>query len=187
MQSYRFEAPPVVLSSWGGYIPLEWVKEGSTYSAARDDLLLDHSLSHQVMSVAAVKYSTFRRTAQRVVDRLSRAFGDRLSTSISHRIPLVGSETIGFEDFRNRFRELISSYADEVDAEYLYRTYGSSIEELSKLRSKSDIRSFFELEIAYLREYEFARLPDDILKRRLSIARTSDLDDRARSRLMDLF
>lgn len=187
VQSYRFERTPQVLSAWGGFIPLEWMKDGKKYSVARDDLLLEHGSPLRAISIAAVKYSTFRKTAERVVDRLARTPGLSPRRSISSNVPLLGSEMGGIDSFKSKFGEILSRYQGEVDVEYLYRSYGSNIASFPELAARYGTADLWGLEIAFAREFEFARTEEDFLRRRLPISRSLTLDSASIARVSEFF
>ena len=192
--AYDFTEKPKVLAAWGGYIPLDWVREDRSYSVSRDDLIVEHyaadgssSTLPRALSVAAVKYSTFRKTAERVVDKICNDSFKSAGASISKQVPLFGSEVESFDLFKEKYREILMRFNADAFPEYLYRSYGSAISELAKLKAELDCESFIELETEYFRRYEFARNSEDVLRRRLPFSRSVAMSSEDKTKIEGAF
>jgi glycerol-3-phosphate dehydrogenase len=129
------------------------------------------------LTVVGGKYTTYRRIAEEVVDRLFE--GTRSST---HRLALPGGEEGPWESFRRRLPAQTVRDRGEADIERLWGRYGSRLREV--LRLVEDDRALGEpvapgyaairAEVVYAARRELAVYAADFLDRRTSLRHAPD-------------
>ena len=133
-----------------------------------------------LISIGGGKYTTYRAVAAEVAERVCARLGRGAGTSDTDRVPLPGGAVLNFERFVARRLPVL---VDELEiapaaAATLLQRYGARVEELQELaRQRPELvkpvvadSPLLALEVVFAAQQEFARTPDDILRRRTPLA-----------------
>jgi glycerol-3-phosphate dehydrogenase len=167
-----------VVAAFAGLRPLV---TGSRATASR--LSREHRIFESpsgLISVGGGKYTTYRAVAAEVASRVCDRLGKGQGRSITHRIPLPGGATGNFSAF---IRRLLPSLSGEYGLppamlESLLNRYGSRTPRLLALlkenpaliRPVAEGSSLLAVQVAYAVDFEWARTPEDVLRRRTQLA-----------------
>lgn len=167
-----------VVAAFAGLRPLV---AGSRTTASR--LSREHHIfesSSGLISIGGGKYTTYRSVAAEVATRVCDRLGKGQGRSITHRIPLPGGTTGNFSAFVRRLLPSLSSEYGLPPAllESLLNRYGSRTPRLLALlkenpaliRPVAEGSSLLAVQVAYSVDYELARTPEDVLRRRTQLA-----------------
>ena len=160
-----------VLQTFGGILPTEDLQEGQRI--LKDDIIIDHAQSDlplpRFLSVVAVKYTTFRALAEKVVDRLVEKIGGVYEPSQTMHSTLFGGDVGDKEILTTR---LMKEYRipSENTLENLLGLYGSEASTiLSRVRGEVSEDSLLTAQTEHAIEQEMALSLADIVFRRTSL------------------
>ena len=149
-------------------------------SEATSKLSREHAVGQSVaglVTVAGGKYTTYRVMAEDAVDAAARNLDQRVSPSITERIPLLGAE--GYQALWNQRRQLADEAGLHVArVEHLLRRYGTQVTELLDLvADRRDLGEplpgaddYLKVEARYAASHEGALHLDDTLARRTRVS-----------------
>jgi len=167
-----------ILASFSGLRPLisEAVQRESKVS--REHRIFEHGSG--LVSIGGGKYTTYRAVAAEVAALACRRLGHDPGPAPTARVPLPGGATGRFASFCRRRRGELASrlQLSPGEADQLLGRYGSRVELLLALtESDPTLREPLSRQPLLLRgevllaaRYEFARTPEDILRRRTPLA-----------------
>lgn len=170
-----------LISSFGGLIPLTGQAEAQSYRVAKELNIATHS-AKALLSVYAVKYTTFRYVAEQTINRLESVLAESFRKSVSAETFLVGGEDLDPSMVAGRAAELgLSSSL----AQRLLEQYGSEIWELfAVLKREPELaedllndESLLKLEVSYAVRYEMAQTVDDVLRRRTAVVKMRSISN----------
>ncbi len=187
----RFFSRPIERSAivwrFAGVRPL--VEDGARKAAAvsrdyRLDLVAEEARA-PLLNIIGGKITTFRRLAEAALTRLA-PFLPGIRRTWTEDAPLPGGD-FGANGLSSYCADLGRRFAgiDQGTLLRLARLYGTRAERiLANAKTESDLGEALgggltEREVAYLRDYEWARMPDDVLWRRTKIGlhlQGADLD-----------
>ena len=168
--------PKDVVSTYSGVRPLFDDQAKNASSVTRDYVLkLQRSGEATMLSVIGGKITTYRKLAEDALKHLKPHFPEA-QTQWTETAPLPGGN-IADADFEAFDARCTAHYAwlDDATRHRLARTYGTRIEALlGAAQSIADLghhygHGLYQKEVDYLIDQEFARSPDDILKRRTKL------------------
>ncbi|WP_299193725.1 glycerol-3-phosphate dehydrogenase [uncultured Erythrobacter sp.] len=184
-------SPDQAVSSYAGVRPLYDDKSASNSTVTRDYVFeVDRGEAGDappMLSIFGGKITTYRKLAEHALEKLGHSKDDW-----SAREPLPGGD-FAPEKFDEKL-EWLSGRKPWTPADVLrrlYRAYGTRIEQvLGTAVSTSELGEhfgggFYEAELNYLVEHEFARSAEDVLWRRSKLG--LHLDDAAQQRLAAWF
>jgi len=158
--------PSDVIGTWAGVRPL-LRQDGKTASeiSRRDEVRVGPG---PIVSIAGGKLTTYRRMAERVLDRVAALIGGGPEVD-SSEIALVGGDT----DTQRRARNDTTPCQDSALNERLWSTYGALARGLvERIRENSEAAacvgalSLTRAEVEFAIEHEMATCLDDMLRRR---------------------
>jgi len=167
-----------ILASFSGLRPLIRAEAQRESRVSREHRIFEHASG--LISVGGGKYTTYRAVAAEVADLACRRLGHDPGPAPTAKRPLPGGATGRFASFCTRQREplarrlgLTAPQADE-----LLGRYGSRIELLQDLLDADPALTeplsqqplLLRGEVLFAARYEFARTPEDILRRRTPLA-----------------
>ncbi|GAA4096145.1 glycerol-3-phosphate dehydrogenase/oxidase [Nonomuraea soli] len=162
----------------GVYAGLRPLLSGESEETSK--LSREHVVAHPVpglVMIAGGKYTTYRVMAKDAVDAVAHGLDQRVPSSCTDRVPLVGAE--GYQALWNsRHRLAHTSGLHVARIEHLLQRYGSLIEEVLELiaedpslgRPLSGADDYLRAEIVYAASHEGARHLNDALTRRTHIS-----------------
>jgi len=171
-----FLDPPTaadIIGTWSGVRPLTRQEGKSPSEISRKDEI--HSGPGPVVAIAGGKLTTYRRMAERVVDKVEETVGlTRRQDSRSAEQPLSGGSA---EQQRVARAEATSSGDSRLD-DRLWRTYGVAAAEICQALARGNgaaetiggLDCLTAAELDHMLESEMALRLDDVLRRRSSIA-----------------
>lgn len=144
-----------VRAAWSGLRPL--VGKGETKLLVRDHYLEERQ---GLYTLVGGKWTTFRRMAQDLVERIAQDLGLSLPPSPSHATPLLGAGPKP------------PLPLPEETARHLYETYGTLAGEVLALGERPLLPGlpYLEGEVVWAVRRELARKPLDVLARRMGLA-----------------
>ncbi len=166
--------PELAVGSYAGVRSLVDGGEEAAQRVSRDYRLeLQQDDAPPLLSVYGGKITTHRRLAEHALELLMPALGHEPGASWTARQPLPGGDLAGddVEAFERSLRSRWPALAPQF-LRRLARTYGTRTERLlGDARTPADLGEDFGLgltqrELDYLREVEWARNADDVLRRR---------------------
>jgi len=167
-----------VVAAFAGLRPL--VAEAGTAASrtSREHRLFESASG--LLSIGGGKYTTYRAVAAEVAERVGERLGRGKGRSLTHRIPLPGGATGNFTAYLHReMRTLSAEYGlPPAVLEGLLSLYGSRTPRLLALlrddpalaRPIIDDSPLLAVQVAYAVDYEMARTPEDVLRRRTPLA-----------------
>nr|WP_233343034.1 glycerol-3-phosphate dehydrogenase [Hyphomonas sp. Mor2] len=165
-----------VVATYSGVRPLFEDEAKDASSVTRDYVLKLHAQDGApFVSVIGGKITTYRKLAEDVLKLLSPHFPN-LGAAWTKQAALPGGE-LPDADFEAFERDCAATYSwlDQPTRHRLARTYGTRIDAvLGGASSMADLGKpfgggLYQREVDYLIEHEFARAPEDILKRRTKL------------------
>jgi glycerol-3-phosphate dehydrogenase len=167
-----------VVAAFSGLRPLVAEKSVKAFRVSREHRVFESASG--LISVGGGKYTTYRAVAAKVAARATERLGRGGGRSITHRIPLPGGITGHFASFLRREAPILSGQyglSTKVLVDLLNR-YGSRTRHLlTLLREDPDLArpvvagsSLLAVQVVYGARFEFARSPEDILRRRTNMA-----------------
>ncbi|BCW49260.1 hypothetical protein StoSoilB13_16020 [Arthrobacter sp. StoSoilB13] len=162
----------------GVYAGLRPLLAGENDSTAK--LSREHVVAHPVpglVVVAGGKFTTYRVMAKDAVDEATRAMDERVPSSCTETIPLLGAE--GFKAAWNRrARSAEEAGVHVARVEHLLNRYGSMASEvLDLIAAQPELREplpgaddYLAAEVVYATTHEGARHVHDVLTRRTRIS-----------------
>ncbi len=175
--------PQHVVWTYSGVRPLYDDASSNASKVTRDYKLdLDNRMQAPVLSVYGGKITTYRKLADQAVDMLS----DYLPIEKSDwtaSTPLPGGDITNadFESFYNEKRQQYEWLNPDLCRDYC-RNYGTRIDTiLANCNGQSDLGkdfggNLYQVEVDYLKQYEWANEADDILWRRTKKGLVFDTD-----------
>ncbi|WP_221250871.1 glycerol-3-phosphate dehydrogenase [Desulfuromonas versatilis] len=170
-----------VVAAFSGLRPL--VREDAAVQTGR--VSREHRIyisGSGLISVGGGKYTTYRAVAAEVASLVAERLGRGQGPSLTQRIPLAGGVTGDFHAFRQRrLAALAGDFALAPDqAGRLLDRYGSRTGELLELaRREPELlqpvcrdSTLLAAEVAFAVDCEWARTPEDILRRRTGLTLT---------------
>ena len=168
-----------MVAAFAGLRPLVAEDEGrSTSGVSREHRIF--TSSGGLLSIGGGKYTTYRSIAEEVADRVCSLLGGSRGRCLTGRIPLPGGATGDFGAFvrRNLAEQVGKVGLPARTVQRFLARYGSRTGALLEmLCAEPDLArpvragsSLLALEVAYSCEREFARTPEDVLRRRTSLA-----------------
>lgn len=167
-----------VISAFAGLRPLVTDTQARTSRIPREHHIFHDSSG--LISVGGGKYTTYRSLAAEVSDLACQQLGKGKGRSQTAKKPLPGGHTGNFIDFCAQQRPLICNEfgLTNAHAERLLGRYGSRWQLLAGLlRQQPELitpvipgSTLLAGEVVYAAQYESARTPEDILRRRTPIA-----------------
>ncbi|HXV21216.1 MAG TPA: glycerol-3-phosphate dehydrogenase [Desulfuromonadales bacterium] len=167
-----------VVAAFAGLRPLVAESSAAASSISREHRLFESASG--LLSVGGGKYTTYRAVAAEVAERITERLGRGRGRSLTHRIPLPGGATGNFASYLHReVRSLSAEYglAPAVLAGLL-SLYGSRTarllallrEEPALARPVVEDSPLLAVQVAYATDFEMARTPEDVLRRRTPLA-----------------
>ncbi len=167
-----------VVAAFSGLRPLVAEKSVKAFRVSREHRIFESASG--LISVGGGKYTTYRTVAAKVAARVTERLGRGRGRSITHRIPLPGGITGHFASFLRREAPVLSGkygLSTKVLVELLNR-YGSRTRHLLSLlqedpalaRPVAPGSSLLAVQVVYGAGFEFARSPEDVLRRRTTLA-----------------
>lgn len=167
-----------VVAAFAGQRPL--IAESSTAASrvSREHRLFESASG--LLSVGGGKYTTYRAVAAEVAERVTERLGRGQGRTLTHRIPLPGGATGNFVAYLHReMRSLSAEYGlPPAVLAGLLSLYGSRTARLLALlrqepalaRPIVEHSPLLAVQVAYASDFEMARTPEDVLRRRTSLA-----------------
>lgn len=167
-----------IVAAFAGLRPLIAESSAAASRISREHRLFESASG--LLSVGGGKYTTYRAVAAEVADRITELLGRGKGRSLTHRIPLPGGVTGNFTAYLHReVRNLSTEYGlPPATLAGMLSLYGSRTAHLlSLLREEPALaRPIVEhspllaVQVAYAADFEMARSPEDVLRRRTSLA-----------------
>lgn len=159
-----------IKSKWSGLRPLvKDLTKDNTSNIVRDHVI---EISESgLFTITGGKWTTYRKMAQDIVDKLITYFNFKASGCITQNLLIDGATKGHFS-----FTDLAERYGvDTKNANRLYRLYGTNSKKiLDRIKDNNKLvkpdHPFFQEEINYIIEEELAQRASDILARRLTLA-----------------
>ena len=181
-------SPGEAVASYAGVRPLYENNAKSNSTVTRDyQFEFDQGDGDDppILSIFGGKITTYRKLAEHALEKLS----DISSRKWSANEPLPGGD-IGVDQFANRLAQLQmrKDWFPPEGLRRLFRAYGSRVEDiLSGAKSLADLGThfggdFYEAELRYLIDNEFAKTADDVLYRRSKLYLHLSMEEQQRVR-----
>jgi len=167
-----------IIAAFSGLRPLIYEQTAQASKISREHRI--YQSPSGLLSVGGGKYTTYRSLAEEVADRTCDLLGHQGPAGRTARQPLPGGHTGQFEAFLSlRGAKLADQWGwSGEQVRQLLGRYGSRIDQVLALlrqhpdwnRPLSDNPVLLEAEVVFAARYEFARTPEDILRRRTPLA-----------------
>jgi glycerol-3-phosphate dehydrogenase len=167
-----------VVAAFAGLRPLVAESSAAASRVPREHHLFESASG--LLSVGGGKYTTYRAVAAEVAERITERLGRGKGRSLTHRISLPGGATGNFAAYLHReMRKLSAEYGlPPAVLAGLLSLYGSRTARLLALlrdepalaRPIAEDSPLLAVQVAYATDFEMARTPEDILRRRTSLA-----------------
>jgi len=167
-----------VIASFVGLRPLVAEAAAPASRVSREHRLFESTSG--LLSVGGGKYTTYRAVAAEAAERITGRLGRGGGHSLTHRIPLPGGATGNFNAYLQREMRRFSAEYGLPPAVLigLLSLYGSRTERLltllredpSLIRPVTDQSPLLAVQVAYATDFELARTPEDVLRRRTPLA-----------------
>lgn len=167
-----------VVAAFAGLRPLIAESAAAAPRVSREHCLFESTSG--LLSVGGGKYTTYRAVAAEVAERITERLGRGQGRSLTHRIPLPGGATGNFPAYLHReMRSLSAEYGlPPAVLSGLLSLYGSRTARLLALLRKEPALArpivehspLLAVQVAYATDFEMARTPEDVLRRRTSLA-----------------
>jgi glycerol-3-phosphate dehydrogenase len=178
-----------ITASWSGLRPL--VRDPKADDSARllRDFIIEQSPSG-LFSIVGGKWTSYRRMAEKLVDRVVEAKSYQASACQTENLPVHGAE----QWQPNGWRQLMSDFSLPAEiARYLHNNYGSHADKVAQLAAEGYQQQLcselpcIEAEVVYACRYELAERASDVIARRLPVALLdTDLAKQAAPRVLQL-
>lgn len=165
-----------VLFFYGGLYPDEPDSPGRGYQGARNDRIVDHGPEqglHNLLSVTCVKYTTARRLAQAVVDKVVQKHHRRAPSCSTASAVLHGGDMPGLEAFVRREQQRLAPSVPADTVALLARLYGTKMTDLLEHKAQtnaatlvSPLENLDAIQTSFAVRHEMARKLTDVLFRR---------------------
>jgi glycerol-3-phosphate dehydrogenase len=161
-----------VVSSFAGIRPLLAGRPGQASAVSREHALFESPGG--LISIGGGKYTTYRSMAVEVADRVMARLGRPRGAVLTARLPLPGGAA-GWQDLLAT--PPVSAVRCGLDAAALRRLvdrYGARTGQLLELLERepelaapvATTQRLLQVEVAYAADFEMARTPEDVLRRR---------------------
>lgn len=161
---------------YAGVRPLLDDGDGSAQKVTRDYQLVLNQKGAPLLSVHGGKLTTYRTLAQKAVDKLSELFPN-MGARWTHAAPLPGAQDY---DENRLCARLSDSGLSEITQRRFRRSYGMEALSLIDHDLGQDFgHEFFEAELQWMVEHEFAQTAQDALFRRSKMGVILDAEQRA--------
>jgi len=177
LRDIHFERSDVV-ASFAGLRPLLAAEGVRASKASREHSIFSDAPG--LLSIGGGKYTTYRAVAEELAAEVAERVRRGRRPSLTHRIPLPGGATGNFDSFLHRnVLALSGEYGlPPATLEYLLGQYGSRTRSLLSLLDHepdlihpvADGSALLKVQVAYAVDCELARTPEDVLRRRTSLA-----------------
>ena len=167
-----------IVGSFAGLRPLIAESAAAASRVSREHRIFESSSG--LISVGGGKYTTYRAVAAEAAERITERLGRGKGRSLTHRVPLPGGATGNFSAYQHReIRTLSAEYGlPPATLSALLGLYGSRTTHLLALlrenpalaRPVSEHSSLLSVQVAYAVDFELARCPEDVLRRRTPLA-----------------
>jgi glycerol-3-phosphate dehydrogenase len=167
-----------VVAAFAGLRPLVAESTAAESRISREHRLFESASG--LLSVGGGKYTTYRAVAAEVAERVTVRLGRGSGSSLTHRISLPGGATGNFASYLHQeVRNLSAEYGLPPAAlAGLLSLYGSRTaallalirEEPALVRPIVDDSPLLAVQVAYATDFEMARTPEDVLRRRTPLA-----------------
>ena len=167
-----------VVASFAGVRPLVAESSLKASRVSREHRVFQSASG--LISVGGGKYTTYRAVAAEVATLVSEGLKRGEGRSLTHRIPLPGGVTGDFAAFVRREASALSAEFGQPSATMvrLLNCYGSRTARLlSLLRKEPELARpvvsdspLLAVQVAYATDFEMARTPEDVLRRRSPLA-----------------
>ncbi|HEY7745423.1 MAG TPA: glycerol-3-phosphate dehydrogenase [Desulfuromonadales bacterium] len=167
-----------VVAAFAGLRPLVAESTAAASRVSREHRLFESASG--LLSVGGGKYTTYRAVAAEVAGRVTERLGRGHGRSLTHRIPLPGGATGNFASYLHReVRNLSAEYGlPPAELAGLLSLYGSRTprlltllrEEPALARPIVEDSPLLAVQVAYATDFEMARTPEDVLRRRTPLA-----------------
>jgi len=163
-----------VVASFAGLRPLVADTRDTASNVSREHRVFESSSG--LISVGGGKYTTYRAVAEEVAELISKRLGIDMERSRTAKEPLPGGTISNFAAEVTRLQSAYAASAELV-ARLVHR-YGSRAEKLLEmsvadpglLKPVVADSKLTRLEVQYAVQFEQARTPDDVLRRRTGLA-----------------
>jgi glycerol-3-phosphate dehydrogenase len=165
-----------VISTFAGIRPLLAGRAGQASSVSREHAIFE--TPEGLLSMGGGKYTTFRAMAAELADLVMTRLGQSCGQTMTGRLPLPG----GTPDWEQSFREPPAPARrqglDTVTLRRLVDRYGARTPHLLELLAREPALAapivpgldLLGVEVAYAADFEMARTPEDVLRRRTPLA-----------------
>jgi glycerol-3-phosphate dehydrogenase len=164
-----------------GFLPTEYdEKSHDNIQLLRKSQIKDHAVEDNIpglISVIGVKYTTARKTAEKVVDLVYSKLNRTLVPSKTSRTPVHGGDIENFSQFFARAKAGKPVWLSDASLKHLVQTYGTNYLDILSYRSKNAIlgRTFSSsspvllAEVIHAIRVEMAQTLGDIIHRRTTL------------------
>jgi glycerol-3-phosphate dehydrogenase len=168
-------SPKDVLDSWSGVRTLLAAPNTDPKALSRDYSYQFDLEPAPVVTVYGGKITTYRQLSKEIVDQFKSIFPDLKPCATEHT-PLPGAvlQDMGFEHYADYAKKSYAWLGPHLLQRYL-QSYGTNTEHIVLNRKAlSDLGihfggSLYQAEVDYLVAHEWAKTPDDVLKRRTKL------------------
>ena len=167
-----------VVAAFAGQRPLVAESPGAASKVSREHRLFESASG--LLSIGGGKYTTYRAVAAEVAERVTERLGNGKGRTLTHRIPLPGGATGNFASYLHREVRILSAEYGLAPAVLagLLSLYGSRTARLLALlrenpalaRPVVEDSPLLAVQVAYATDFEMARTPEDVLRRRTPLA-----------------
>ena len=171
-----------VLSAYGGLRPLVEDQVEGTYESSRKYEIYDNEKDgfDWLITVEGGKYTTSRRLAEKLVDRVEKKLGQKPKDALTDQEYLYGCEIEDMEEFLEEIREQNPGF-DPRTIEYLGKNYGTEYKEILAIAKEGEglsepVTADGEIlaEVVYAARSEMVHSLKDILLRRTGLGTLGD-------------
>ncbi len=177
LRDYHLERKDV-LAAFSGLRPLVAEEAVGASRVSREHRIFTSASG--LVSIGGGKYTTYRSVAEQVADLVVRRLGRGARTCLTARQPLPGGDT---GDFTLYVRERLPALCGRCglsprQLDGLLNLYGSRTEQVLELaRQEPELlepvvpgSDLLAVQVAYAADFELARTPEDVLRRRTPLA-----------------
>jgi len=163
-----------VIASFAGLRPLVSDTRDTASKVSREHRIFESASG--LISVGGGKYTTYRAVAEEVAGLIAERIGKGFGSSRTASVPLPGGD---LENIENEYERLTGSgYGPSALVRQLVKRYGSrAAKVLSLARGTPELlepvcpgSELTRLEVQYAVQFELARTPEDLLRRRTGLA-----------------
>jgi glycerol-3-phosphate dehydrogenase len=161
-----------VVSSFAGIRPLLAGRPGQESSVSREHALFESPGG--LISIGGGKYTTYRSMAVEVADRVMARLGRPRGTVLTDRLPLPGGAADWEDSLAAPPASAVRGGLDAATLRRLVDRYGARTRHLLELLEREPELAapvaaglpLLRAEVAYAADFEMARTPEDVLRRR---------------------